>query len=181
MITRIVNNIEDGLLAEKEDMTNKSIATLKLPYKGVEGEKLKRSLNKVLLKFSPNNTVSRISYNGTKLGSKFIVKNSTKPEHQHNLIYKITCPDTNCRETYVGETARRLSERVNEHSKLDGKTHVSQHAANSGHKPPEINNFDILTTVNGSTKHRKILEALYIKNHRPTLNIQGASVPLTLF
>ena len=57
---------------------------------------------------------------------------------------------------------------------------VSQQAANTGHKPPDINNFDILTTVNGTTKHRKILEALYIKNLRPSLNIPGASVPLTL-
>ena len=90
-------------------------------------------------------------------------------------------PDANCRETYVGVIAPRLGKCVNKHCKFDGKINVSQHAAHTGHKSPDINNFDILTTVNGTTKHRKILEALCIKNLRPTLNIRGASVPLTLF
>ena len=36
---------------------------------------------------------------------------------EHNLVYKINFPD--CSATYIGETARRLEERVQDHTKRD--------------------------------------------------------------
>ena len=46
------------------------------------------------------------------LSSKFNLKDREKLENVHDVVYQAKCPD--CFETYIGETARRLEERVEE-------------------------------------------------------------------
>ena len=53
-------------------------------------------------------------FTGTKLGTKFNIKDKTSKEHQHDLTYSVVCPDRNCNEGYNGETGRRLIKRVHE-------------------------------------------------------------------
>ena len=55
-------------------------------------------------------------FTGTKLDTKFNIKDKTSKEHQRDLTYSVVCPDANCSEEYNGETGRRLIERVHEHS-----------------------------------------------------------------
>ena len=43
------------------------------------------------------------------------LKDREKLENVHDVVYQAKCPD--CSETYIGETARRLEERVEEHAK----------------------------------------------------------------
>ena len=64
-------------------------------------------------------------FTGTKLGTKFNIKDKTSKEHQHDLAYSVVCPDLNCNEGYNGETGRRLIEKVHEHSGKDVNSHVS--------------------------------------------------------
>ena len=58
----------------------------------------------------------QLVYTGTKLGTKFNVKDKTKEEHHHDLTYSVKCPMKNCLESYNGETGRRLIEQVSEHN-----------------------------------------------------------------
>ena len=51
-------------------------------------------------------------YTSRKLGSVFNIKDQTKLVHKHDLTYLVKCPENTCSETYLGETARRLSERI---------------------------------------------------------------------
>ena len=40
--------------------------------------------------------ISQEAYTGTKLGTKFNVKDKTKKEHHHDLAYSVKCPMKNC-------------------------------------------------------------------------------------
>ena len=35
-------------------------------------------------------------FTGTKLGTKFNIKDKTSTKHQHDLTYSAVCPDPNC-------------------------------------------------------------------------------------
>ena len=45
----------------------------------------------------PENVLTRVTYSGTKLSSKFI-KIIDKKEHQHDIVYYVECPDSQCSE-----------------------------------------------------------------------------------
>ena len=47
-----------------------------------------------------------------RLKDKFNIKTKTVKEDQHDITYYVECPEKNCYENYVGETGRRLPERV---------------------------------------------------------------------
>ena len=47
----------------------------------------------------------------------------TNFEHNHDIICHGTCPETDCPENYVGETAQIISERVNDHTGKDVPSH----------------------------------------------------------
>ena len=43
---------------------------------------------------------TKFIYTGTKLSTKFHIKDKTKDEHKHDLVYYEKCPE--CDESYVG-------------------------------------------------------------------------------
>ena len=63
-----------------------------LPYKGKVGETTLKSLQNTC---KPANNTCKIIYTGTKLASKFNIKDKISKEHKHDLIYKAQCPDLN--------------------------------------------------------------------------------------
>ena len=66
-----------------------------LPYEGKVGETPLKSLRNTLKSVIPANNTCKIIYTGTKLASKFIIKDKTSKEHKHDLFYKAKCPDLN--------------------------------------------------------------------------------------
>ena len=68
-----------------------------------------------------------------KLGSYFNIKDFTKLEHQHDLTYFTQCAHVNCDETYLGETARRLQERVLSFARKDRKSNMVKHSMDKCH------------------------------------------------
>ena len=125
----------------------------------------------------------KVVYTGTKLSTQFPTKDQTTKEHKNNLVYKVECPEQNCNKIYIGETSRRLNERVKEHSGRDQKSHVAAHTMESGHQPVTIEDFTILFNKKQLSNYykRKTTEALAIKKLKPPLNAQEKSVPLKLF
>ena len=81
------------------------------------------------------------------------------------LVYKIDCP--RCRSCYVGQTARHLQTRISEHMNKTGpvKKHFLECGVNFDHDC-----VSILASVGKSEKHLMTLEALFIREFRPTLN-----------
>ena len=135
-----------------------------------------------LKKKLPNNVKPQITYTGRKLGSLFQTKDQTIFEHKHDLIYHEKCPAENCVDDYIGETARRVNERIVDHTGRDIDSHLLKHSIESGHKPLEAVDYKIVgTEYRNNTMKRKLSEVLFIKELKPALNKQEMSLPLKLF
>ena len=129
----------------------------------------------------PDKQKAMLVYSSTKDGSKFNIKDITKKEHKHDLVYSVKCPEETCNETYNGETGRRLVEQIDEHRGKNKNSHVYEHSMSSNHTRVTLDDF---TIVNSGYKHkfkRKNSDALFIKSNRPNLNKQDTAVPLKYF
>ena len=128
------------------------------------------------------NVTTRVTYSGTRLSSKSTkIKDKTVKEHQHDIVYYVKRPESQCSEDYTGETARRLSERV-DHNGRDAKSHLLKHTIGKCHKYPKTADFNVIGKgYMNNTFKRKVAEPLLIKDLRPTLNTHEKSVPLKLF
>ena len=103
-----------------------------------------------------------------------LFKLKDKNIHPSHVIYIGTCT---CNQAYIGETARNLEVRVNEHSDINKQSEPAKHLK----KHPEHRfTWDILTSAHSWTK-RKIKEAFYIARFKPVLNKQVQSFHLTLY
>ena len=76
----------------------------------------------------------RIILIGTKLSLQFNIKYDTNKQHKHDLVYFSRCPFIDCTNSYIGEIARRLSERVMDHTGRDKKSHIARDGLNSNQK-----------------------------------------------
>ena len=112
----------------------------------------------------------------------FNVKDQIKFEHQREEVYYADCPNEKCRENYIGESGRRISERIKDHNGRYLKSHILRHSVESGRANVSYEDFKIIA-MNFNKNHckRKIAELLLFKERRPTLNTHDKSVPLKLF
>ena len=70
----------------------------KLPNKIKVGETTLKCLENTLKSAIPANNMCKIIYTGTKLASKFNIKDKISKEHKYDLIYKGQYLDLNCDE-----------------------------------------------------------------------------------
>ena len=113
----------------------------------------------------PTNTRAKIFVTGSKLSTCFQVKDKTKFEHNHETFYPGTCTETDCHENYIGETARRISERANYHAGKKVHSHRFKHTMESGHEVLDVTNCSIIgKRYRNNTRKRKIAEVLLIKD-----------------
>ena len=90
--------------SHQDDFSNSYLLTL--PYKGKRGEKTLPNITKEMNKIFLDKYKSTLVYTDTKLGSNFNIKDITKKEHKHDLVYSVKCPKETCNETYNGGTGR---------------------------------------------------------------------------
>ena len=136
---------------------------------------LTKSLKRNLDKHLPNNIKTQVTFTGQKLSTQFNVKDRTKFEHKHDVIYFGKCPDRTALViiNYLGESARRISERIIDHGGRDEKSHLFRHAVVNVHGNASYDDFKIIEVASETTRLKERL--------RPTLNIQEKSVELKLF
>ena len=114
------NNNDDNNTNNKNSFTNennsqmskKQLSFITLPYNGQQGEKVLKSFKTTLHRSLPNNIEAKVVYAGTKLGSNFQIKDKTKFDHRHDLVYYVKCPKC------LGEIGRRLVTIVRQIAKL---------------------------------------------------------------
>ena len=93
----------------------------------------------------------------------------------------MNCPIPKYEDNYIGEGACRIHERIKDHNGRYHKSYMLKHSIEKHHAHGTQKNFKI-TAKNFKNKwKRKILESLWIKDLRATLNSQDKSVPLKLF
>ena len=169
---------------ESEPTEEKIDLTLTLPYAGNIGEKIVKQMQKYVRQ-SVNTENRKVTinamYRSRKLSTRFNIKDKTKLEHMHNIVYYVPCPNKKCDDDYTGETKRRIENRTDEHSKKDKNSHVLQHSIATKHNRVSLKNFKILGQGYRTNFRRKISESLYIKQLKPSLNVQKDSYKLALF
>jgi hypothetical protein len=103
---------------------------------------------------------------------------------QIGVVYKLTCQKCQSQNkvaTYIGETSRKLSIRIKEHLQLikddadfkkkEGRITMVQEHAFKEHGRLCENDIKIeILNVEQRTQARKILEAIQIQEHKPTMN-----------
>ena len=105
-----------------------------------------------------------------------------KDQHKHDLVCYSKCPEPTCDKNYLGKTGRRIIERSADHCGKDKQLHLLRHALNNNHKTVDLKDFKIIdSSYHNNRFKRKISEALYIKQYKPSLNTQEQSVQLKLF
>ena len=140
-----------------------------LPCLGKQGIQLLSKMKNQLKKSIPSNVKTCITYKGTKLSSQFSMKDRSRFDHRHNIVYFSCCLNVNCNETYVGETDSRIKERIIDHNKRGKTSHLQKHVRESQHTHVWKDHFEMLNGNYKSSIKRMISEALYIKTLKPKL------------
>ena len=103
-----------------------------------------------------------------KMCSNFQIKDKTKFDHKHDLVYYVKCLEGE--EDYIGKIGRRLHEWICDHSGKDSKSHMLKHSLENNHKHVSFEDFCILQKRYTNSKYKQqMLEALFIKELCPLL------------
>ena len=86
-----------------------------------------------------------------------------------------------CKDDYVGETGRRKAKRTGEHAGTDKQSEILKHTQKTKHPQAKEEGFEILATNYPNRTKRKLAEAMFIRDLKPTLNRQEDSYKLHLF
>ena len=149
-----------------------------LPYAGKQGAQLTSKTKKQQV--LPDNVKTMVTYQSKKLVSKCPVKDQIDFQHQNNVYYG-KYPNPNCKDDYIGETERRVIERVIDDNKQDKKPHTLKHSRDKLHNHDWEDDFNLLGNNYQSNIKRKISESLFIRQLKPSLNKQDKSIPLNLY
>ena len=167
---------------EKEE-ENEPTTTLmvKVPFAGEKGEGLIKDLNRTLQRNLPNRIKCRIVRTGTKLQRNFNIKDKLEDKHRSNIVYLHECQNKRCDDDYIGETGRRKEVRTGEHGGNDKESWIFKHSKKTKHPKAKDKNFKILGANYDNRRKRRIAEAMFIRDLKPTLNKKKESYKLTLF
>ena len=122
-----------------------------------------------------------LTYESKKLSSKFPTKDITKFHHPNNAVYYGKCPNEACPDDYIGECDRRIEERIIDHNDRDKSLHILIHSQEKGHHHVWDKDFTVLGSNYRSTFKRKISEAIFTKQSKPSLNKREQSIKLNLY
>ena len=169
----IATNLNEG--------NNSKEILINLKYAGRKGEQLMSKMKKIVSNSLEDGVKPKVVYNSIKLRQYFNVKDPVPQKYKSDLVYKCTCPQTDCNESYISETERRFEERTIDHNKRDKRSHLYKHSSENSHPHVWFNNFQIVVRNYGNRIKRKIGEALLINELKPSLNKQDKPFPLKLF
>ena len=112
-----------------EEEENRTTLSMKVPYAGKEGENIVKNLQNTLTRNLPTNLTCRVVQTGTKLATRFNIKDQVDGKHLSNFIYHHKCANKKCKDSYIGETARRRTLRTEEHGGKDKKSWIFKHSS----------------------------------------------------
>ena len=155
------------ILGEKEqpqekqtpDTTNTTKKFIKVQYRGKSTEDYARALHKIN---APCTIVMTLRKLKTTLPS---LKPPIEKGLKSGIVYELQCP--RCSASYVGQTGRHLQTRLKEHIQRPGpmKTHLNQCSTSITEE-----HVRILHTTTRGENHLLTLEALHIREKKPTIN-----------
>ena len=100
-------------------------------------------------------TKGRFAYKAKRLTSSFNLKDKIEKKYQHNVVYRVDCPD--CDNFYIGLKRKFLIIRA----VIVTLTFTSSLA--TGHNELSMDNVTIINSNYSNHYKRKVSEAIYIK------------------
>ena len=155
-----------------------------LPFLEYLCDKVDADLKSSLSRFYPQVDFRFVFKNTFRVGSFFHFKDRLPTSIRSSVIYKFTCP--NCQVGYLGSTYRALKTRVDDHIGQSSRTgrplRNPLHSVVREHSEVcdirlNFNNFEIVDCSHNISELR-ILESLYIKKYKPSLNSTVSAAPL---
>ena len=145
---------------------------LRLPYCQQNEEDIKKFINHLTI-ISKEKFQFIVLWTTSAIQSLFPIKD--KVCHISCVIYQGIC---SCGATYTGETVRNASIRWSEHDNIDVNSEPAKHiAANTAH----VFSWKVISVAPKNALKRKLLEAMIIRLHNPSLNEQLKTKSLILF
>ena len=86
-------------------------------------------------------------------------------------MYYGKCPNEGCKGDYVGETKRRIVERIKDHNSKDNRSHLLKRASENCNIHIWKKDFQILGNNYQSNFKRKISESLFLRQLKYTLHV----------
>ena len=105
-----------------------------VPYQEGKEKQVIKWVRKTIKRLLPSNIKVQVCFTGNKLSSSFNIKDKTKFEHRHDVIYLETCPERTSNDYYIGEAKWRIFERAKDHNGRDFKSHLLKHTLENDHQ-----------------------------------------------
>ena len=154
---------------------------IKIPFLGKLSAQLHKDLYSSIKKHIPYCKPIFIPSNSFSISSFFKFKDTLPLHCRSGVIYKYKCGG--CEATYIGHTALQLHIRICKHKGVSYRTlhpltnpehsNIRNHSHDTDH-PINNNSFSILASNHNDVK-RIILETIFIKTLRPSLNTSTSS------
>ena len=163
-----------------DDVTNESDSRFyKLPYIGSFSSVIRKRLNKLISRCCTDEVKIKIIFTPFKIESCFSLKDKANVSLKSLVVYRFKC--ANCNASYIGETSRHLSTRIDEHLSKDKNSHIFKHLLSSQECKDLCNTDSFVVLDSAPTKYQlKIKEGLYIAWEKPSLNKQLNCVKISL-
>ena len=151
----------------------------KLPYIGSLSHHIKNKLSKLCKEFCKENFNIKLVFNSFKIKNNFSYKDPIPDDLKSFLVYKFT--RASCSSSYIGETCRHFKTRIEEHIKMDSKSHIFKYLHPTATCFDSYNSLCLKIIDKGNSKFDlKIKEALEINWRKSNLNAQQNHLALTL-
>ena len=97
------------------------------------------------MKYYKDSTILEFGFTGTKLSTHFQIKDKMIFEH-NNVLHLGTCPENNCSDNYVGESAYPISEKIIDHRGSNQNSHLFKHSCTKNHPNTSKTDFKIISS-----------------------------------
>ena len=158
-----------------------------LLFTGIHSLQIRTQISRLCNAAFPHLDIRFVFRSSRRISSFLPIKDKVPKNLRCSVVYLFKCRC--CSASYVGQTTRHLHTRISEHlgiSPITGKhsnspviSSILSHTNASGH-PANFDDFQILSSSSDSYE-LMIHESLFINKYRPNLNVQGSSIPLSLF
>ena len=187
-VTRVTKKILDKWYAEHDiSPSNTSPSNpIKLYYRShmsssykTDERVMKEIIKKNIAAVDPQQHISFIIYYKPRKTSHLLLKNNSNPPpaplQRSHLIYQYQCHNEGCEphSTYIGMTATRLSRRLTCHLQNGAPKHHHLTLHNTHLNRQQLEKGTTILAYQNDTRRLAILEALFIKEYSPSMNLQS--------
>ena len=188
MFDHLVRRFLDNMFDPKPTLYTvpKKIVYFCLPFTGSHSLQIRNQITRLCNAAYPHLNIRFVFRSSTRISSFFPFKDKVPKLMRSGVVYLFKCRC--CSASYVGQTTRHLHTRISEHlgiSPITGKpssspvmSSIFSHLNSTGHSA-NFDDFEILSSCS-DTCELMIHESLLISKLKPSLNVQGSSIPLNL-